>query len=88
VIVLNSELRVSVMRALQAVGFVDAGNVYRRARDLDFTDLRPAAGVGVRIQIPFAPIRFDWGFNLDRREIVPGTLERGNVFHFSLGQAF
>jgi outer membrane protein insertion porin family len=88
VIVLNSELRVSVMNALQAVGFVDAGNVYRRARDLDFTDLRPAAGFGVRIQIPFAPIRFDWGFNLDRREIVPGTLERGNVFHISLGQAF
>lgn len=88
VIVLNSELRVSVTRTLQAVGFVDAGNVYRRASDLDFTDIRPAAGFGVRVQIPFAPIRFDWGFNLDRRELVPGTLERGNVFHISLGQAF
>jgi outer membrane protein insertion porin family len=88
VIVLNSELRVSVTRNLQAVGFVDAGNVYRRARDLDFTDIRPAAGFGVRVQIPFAPIRFDWGFNLDRRELVPGTLERGNVFYISLGQAF
>ena len=88
IIVLNGELRVSVLRALQAVGFVDAGNVYRRASDLDLTDLRPAAGVGVRVQIPFAPIRFDWGFNLDRRELTPGTLERGNVFHISLGQAF
>jgi outer membrane protein insertion porin family len=73
---------------LQAVGFVDSGNVYRRASDIDFTDLRPSAGIGVRVQIPFAPIRFDWGFNLDRRELVPGTLERGNVFHISLGQAF
>jgi outer membrane protein insertion porin family len=88
VVVLNSELRVNVLNALQAVGFVDAGNVYRRVSDLDVTELRPAAGFGVRIQIPFAPIRFDWGFNLDRREIVPGTLERGNVFHISLGQAF
>jgi outer membrane protein insertion porin family len=88
VIVLNSELRVTVMRSVQAVGFVDAGNVYRRTSDLDLTELRPAAGVGVRVQIPFAPIRFDWGFNLDRQEIVPGTLERPHVFHVSLGQAF
>jgi outer membrane protein insertion porin family len=87
-IVLNAELRVSILRALQAVGFVDAGNVYRRASDIDLTDLRPAAGVGVRVQIPYAPIRFDWGFNLDRRELTPGTLERGNAFHISLGQAF
>jgi outer membrane protein insertion porin family len=88
VIVLNSELRVSVVPSVQAVGFVDAGNVYRRTSDLDLTDLRPAAGLGVRVQIPFAPIRFDWGFNLDRRELVPGTLERPYVFHISLGQAF
>ena len=87
-VVLNGELRVSVLRALQAVGFVDVGNVYRRASDIDLTDLRPSAGVGVRIQIPFAPIRFDWGFNLDRRELLPGVFERGHVFHISLGQAF
>ena len=88
IVVLNGELRVTLLRALQAVGFVDAGNVYRRASDLDLTELRPAAGVGVRVQIPFAPIRFDWGFNLDRKELTPGVLERGNVFHISLGQAF
>ena len=88
VVLLNSELRVNLLPSLQAVGFVDSGNVYRRASDIDVTDLRPSAGIGVRVQIPFAPIRFDWGFNLDRREIVPGTLEKGNVFHISLGQAF
>ncbi|MNC85153.1 Translocation and assembly module TamA precursor [compost metagenome] len=87
-IVLNGELRVTVLRALQAVGFLDVGNVYRRASDIDLTDLRPSAGVGVRIQIPYAPVRFDWGFNLDRRELLPGVFERGHVFHISLGQAF
>ena len=85
---LNSELRVTCLRALQAVGFVDAGNVYRRASDLDLTDLRPAAGFGVRIRFPFAPDSLRLGFNLDRRELVPGTLERGSVLHISLGQAF
>jgi hypothetical protein len=33
-------------------------------------------------------IRVDLGFNLDRRELVPGTLERGSVWHVSLSQSF
>jgi hypothetical protein len=28
------------------------------------------------------------GFKLDRRELAPGRLERRNVLHISLGQAF
>lgn len=87
VVILNGELRVNVTGLWQAVGFVDAGNVFPRASDLDLTDLRPAAGVGVRYS-RFGTIRLDWGFNLRRRELVPGTLERGHVFHISLGQAF
>jgi outer membrane protein insertion porin family len=88
VVVLNSELRVALLGPLQAVGFVDAGNVFPRAGDIDFTDLRPAAGIGMRYRSPVGPIRIDWGFNLNRRELVPGTLERSNVVHISLGQAF
>lgn len=88
VVVLNAELRVGVVGPFQAVGFLDAGNVFPRAGDLDLTDLRPAAGLGVRYQSPFGPIRVDLGFNLDRRELVPGTLERGTLVHVSLGQAF
>jgi len=70
------------------VGFVDAGNVYPRVGDVDVTDLRPAAGFGLRYRSPVGPIRIDLGFNLDRREVVPGTLERRTVLHVSLGQAF
>jgi outer membrane protein insertion porin family len=88
VVVLNGELRVNVLGPLQAVGFLDAGNVFPRAGDLDLTDLRPAAGMGVLYRSPVGPVRLDWGFNLDRRELVPGTLERRSVFHISLGQAF
>jgi outer membrane protein insertion porin family len=86
-VVVNSELRVNVTGPWQAVGFFDAGNVFRRAGDLDLTDLRPAAGIGLRYQA-FGTIRLDWGFNLDRRELVPGRLERLHVLHVSLGQAF
>jgi outer membrane protein assembly complex protein YaeT len=88
VIVLSSELRVTTFSPLQVVGFLDAGNVYPRAGDLDLTDLRPAAGLGLRYRSPVGPIRFDLGFNLDPRELVPGRPERRTVFHISLGQAF
>lgn len=94
VIVLNAELRVHAFGParqrgeIQAVGFVDAGNVFPRASDLDVTDLRPAAGFGVRYRSPVGPIRVDLGFNLDRRELVLGVRERGAVLHISLGQAF
>ena len=46
VVVLNSELRAHLFGAFQGIGFVDAGNVFPLASDLDFTDLRPAAGFG------------------------------------------
>jgi outer membrane protein assembly factor BamA len=88
VIVINAELRFNVWGALGMVGFLDAGNVFLRASDIDLTDLRPAAGVGLRYRSPIGPLRIDLGFNLDPRELVPGTLERRTVLHVSLGQAF
>jgi outer membrane protein insertion porin family len=87
-VVLNAELRTSVTAALQGVVFVDAGNVYTLASQINVRGLRPAAGLGVRYRSPIGPIRVDWGFNLNRRELIPGTRERGQVFHVSLGQAF
>jgi len=88
VIVLNGELLVNVWRALDMVGFLDGGNVFPRVRNMDFTELRAAAGFGVRYRSPVGPVRIDLGFNLDPRELVPGSLERRTVLHVSLGQAF
>ena len=87
-IVLNAELRAAVVGSLGVVGFLDAGNVFPRATDFDLGQLRAAAGVGLRYQSPVGPIRIDLGFKLDRRELAPGRLERRNVLHISLGQAF
>jgi outer membrane protein insertion porin family len=88
VIVLNSELRVAVVRAIQAVGFLDAGNVFARATDLNLFDLRGAAGFGFLYGSPIGPVRVDLGFKLDRRELSPGRLERRSVLHISLGHPF
>jgi outer membrane translocation and assembly module TamA len=86
--VLNSEVRITVAGPVQATGFVDAGNVFPKAGDLDFTDLRPTAGFGVMYRSPVGPIRVDLGFNLDPRELVPGVQERSRVLHILLGQPF
>ena len=87
-IVLNAELRTAVVGGIGAVGFVDAGNVFPRATDIRFGRMRVAAGIGLRYQSPVGPIRVDLGFKLDRRELASGGLERRNVLHVSLGQAF
>jgi outer membrane protein insertion porin family len=88
-IVLQSELRVSILRnRAELVGFLEAGNIYPLASDLDLTALRPAAGFGGRYRSPIGPIRVDVGFNLDRKPLVAGALERAYVLHISLGQAF
>ena len=87
-IVLNVELRIAAAKGFTGVTFLDAGNIYPNASDLDITDLRPAAGFGVHYRSPVGPIRVELGFNLAPRELVPGVLERRTVLHISLGQAF
>jgi outer membrane protein assembly factor BamA len=78
----NNELRFPIIGILQGVGFLDIGNVYPRISDFNF-NLRKSAGAGLRIKIKYIPLRFDYGFKLDRR---PG--ESGSAFFFSIGQAF
>jgi outer membrane translocation and assembly module TamA len=76
------------MRSVGVVGFLDSGNVFKQATDLDLSRLRGAAGFGLRLQSPIGPIRVDLGFKLNRQEITPGHLEDLNAWHISLGQAF
>jgi len=87
-IVLNVELRIDAAKGLAGVTFLDAGNIFPNASDLDVTDLRPAAGFGVHYRSPVGPIRVELGFNLAPRVLVPGTREKRMVLHISLGQAF
>jgi outer membrane protein insertion porin family len=87
-VVLNSELRVALIGGLGGVVFMDAGNVFKQATDINLGELRAAAGFGMFYRSPIGPIRVDLGFKLDRRELAPGRLERRSVLHISLGQAF
>ena len=88
VVIFNVELRTPVWRDLGTVVFIDSGNVFRRASDLDLTALRVSSGFGVRYKSPIGPVRVDFGFKLDRRERLGTELEPRYVVHFSIGQAF
>ncbi|MFZ2053303.1 MAG: outer membrane protein assembly factor BamA [Candidatus Aminicenantales bacterium] len=81
--ILNQELRCDIYKKLSGVVFLDVGNVYARAEDLNPIETRETAGVGLRLMTPVVLLRFDWGFKLDRR---PG--ESRSAVHFSIGQAF
>jgi len=89
VVVLNSELRVSLFGAFQGIGFLDAGNVFPLASDLDFTDLRPATGFGVVFKSQrIGLVRVDLGINLNPQEFVLGSRESRRIVHILLTQSF
>ena len=87
-VVLNAELRVPVRGGLGGVVFLDGGNVFSTVNDMDLTELRGAAGFGLRYRSPVGPIRIDLGIKLDRRVLPTGEKERPTALHISLGQAF
>jgi outer membrane protein insertion porin family len=86
-VVFNAEVRAPVRGNLSAVGFIDAGNVFAHATDIDLTELRSAVGFGFRYKSPVGPIRVDLGFKV-RREEIAGRREGLTALHISLGQAF
>lgn len=91
VVVLNAEIRTTIGKLkgkdFGIVGFTDAGNVFARARDLDFTRLRGAYGFGLRYDSPLGPVRLDFGIKMDRR-VVGSKRERGWEYHLNIGEAF
>ena len=90
-VVLNAELRIPVRGGLGAVAFIDGGNVWRTAMDMDLLKMRGAVGFGLRYRSPLGPIRVDLGFKLDRRVLKTTPtreLEPATALHISLGQAF
>ena len=76
------ELRQDVGRGFGAVIFLDAGSIGFQPTP-DVSNLRYGAGVGVRYDLPFGPIRADVAFPLDKREG-----DANFQVYVSIGQAF
>jgi len=85
-VLMNAEFRVPVWHALGSAFFIDGGNVFERATQIDFGNLLGSVGFGLRYRSPIGPIRFDMGFQL--RERPNSTDERRWMPHLSIGHAF
>lgn len=79
----NLEYRFPLFGALGGTVFFDDGNVWADWRDIDVSQLKPGAGVGLRYLSPIGPLRVDIGWKLDRQEGEPAYavfLSFGNPF--------
>jgi outer membrane protein insertion porin family len=79
----NLELRVPLKGNFETHGFLDTCNVFKRAIEIDFRELRSAVGLGVLYKSPIGPLRFDLGFKVDP---LPG--ESLTAFFITFGRAF
>ncbi|MBI4843246.1 MAG: outer membrane protein assembly factor BamA [Nitrospirae bacterium] len=79
---INEELRISAGKGIGFVFFLDGGNVWQAADDVN-SRLKFTVGGGLRYMTPVGPVRIDYGHKLDREEHEsPGEI------HFSFGHAF
>lgn len=63
--------------------FYDVGQVYPADTGFSFANPSQAIGLGARIHLPIGPVRFEYGYNLNRKEHEPA-----GTFHFSIGASF
>jgi len=96
--VFNAEYTFPILGELQGAAFADAGNLLPSSENPSLDEMRYGLGVGLRYKLPIGPIRLDYGFNPDRRDLqgAKGLVtpsrhplkEDFGAFHFSFGFAF
>ena len=75
---MTTQFAMRVGAQMSASIFMDAGNVWRSAADIDPTTLFRGAGIGVQVITPFGPIGLDYAYGFDKT--TPGW-----QLHFRLG---
>lgn len=79
----NAEIIRPLAGPLKLVGFLDAGAISLDYKDITGADIELAAGLGIRLDLPIGPVRFEYGYSLTRD---PG--EPSGAFHFAIGASF
>lgn len=79
----NVEIRSSLGKGIGIVAFLDGGNVWLKAKDMNPSNLKYTTGLGLRYNTPVGPIGIDYGHKLQREKG-----ESSGELHFSIGHAF
>ncbi|RPJ84149.1 MAG: hypothetical protein EHM13_05575, partial [Acidobacteria bacterium] len=89
-LIFNTELRFPLLQrfGLGGAAFLDVGNVFELASNVNFGDLRAGAGFGLRWKSPVGPLRVDLGWKLKTMRFPNGELEPRFAPYFTIGQAF
>jgi outer membrane protein insertion porin family len=83
----NAEMTVPLTEKYQLVGvlFYDRGDVYRDGESIDLADQFSSAGLGIRWNSPLGPLRLEYGWIIDGKNIR----QKGDGrFAFSIGGFF
>ena len=83
----TAELGLKLNQSLYANTFFEAGNVWRRAREIDPTRLFRSVGIGASVITPFGPLGLDYAYGLDRLDITGRRAPKWQL-HFRFGQIF
>ena len=75
---MTTEIAMRLGTMMSASIFMDAGNVWRNAAEIDPTQLYRGAGIGVQLVTPFGPVGLDYAYGFDKT--TPGW-----QLHFRLG---
>ncbi|ULB35291.1 MULTISPECIES: outer membrane protein assembly factor BamA [Proteiniphilum] len=74
---------------IYGVTFIEAGNAWWNAKDLNPFDLKRSAGAGVRIFLPMIGLMgIDWAYGFDTVYGRGNREKGGSQFHFIIGQEF
>jgi len=77
----SGEFRYAIYDIVRGVAFMDCGNVWIQSYTWKLNEIRYSLGIGIRIETPIGPLRFDVA--------RPVFDEETKVqFHFSVGHAF
>jgi outer membrane translocation and assembly module TamA len=80
----NLETRVPLYKKFRAVGFLDFGNVYFKASNIDLGQLKYAAGFGISYLTPIGPAGLYLAWPLNPISPTQDTLR----VHFTIGPSF
>ncbi len=79
----NTELIRTIAGSIKGVVFIDAGSLSRSVSTISSSEIEVAVGLGVRLDLPIGPVRFEYGYNATQD---PG--EPVGTFQFAIGASF